>query len=232
MFRGKQVFCFIPARGGSKGLPNKNSLIIAGKPLVVHSIDTAKKISLIDQIYVSTEDKKIKQIALNNNVHVINRPIELASDSANLLDVYKHMINVISTSDEKNIIIVIFIPTSPIRKVSEMEKCIQMFDDKIDFIISVTKSKVRPGWLFLEKNGLLNFWLKGQQDVNRQEQENTYYYLTGSIFVTTSNFLKKHKELIIGGRMKKFLVDEKQALDIDTKFDFEVCKFVMESKLF
>ena len=117
----------------------------------------------------------------------------------------------------------------PIRKIADMKKCIQMFNDESDYIISVTKSKLRPGWLFVEKDGLANFWLEGHQEVNRQDQKHNYYYLTGSIFVTTSDFLKKQVDLFIGGRMKMFVIDEKNALDIDTKLDFEICKFVMES---
>ena len=229
MYKGKNVLCLIPARGGSKGLPKKNLLSIAGKPLVAHSIETAKKIKLIDEIYVSTEDKKIKKIVLDYGAKVIDRPLELATDSTNILDVFKHMIDIIPLTKEKNVILVIFLPTAPIRNTNEMKKCIQTFnEDNMDFIISVAKSKIRPGWLFLERNGFLEFLMKGKQEVNRQEQENAYYYLTGSIFVTSSFFLKKHKNLPIGGKMKKFLVDEIHALDIDTKLDFELCKFVME----
>lgn len=229
MFKGKHVFCFIPARGGSKGVPNKNSLLIAGKPLLAYSIITAKEIKLIDEVYVSTENKKIKQIAHNYGAKVIDRPFELASDTANILDSMKHMIDKISLIKKNNVIIVIFYPTAPIRIAKEMEKCIKMLNDDIDYVISVTKSKIRPSYLLIEKDGLLEFWLKGKQEVNRQEQKNTYYYLTGSIFVTTSNYLKQKDGLILGGKMKKYVIDESESLDIDTKFDFELCKFVMES---
>ena len=64
MLQNRQVYCFIPARGGSKGVKNKNKLLISKKPLVEHSIESAKKIKHIDKIFVSTDDNQIKKIAL------------------------------------------------------------------------------------------------------------------------------------------------------------------------
>ncbi len=95
MFKDKRVYCFIPARGGSKGIPHKNKLLIAGKPLIQHSINTAKNISIIDEIFVSTDDDDIKKISTMNNLKTIDRPDDLATDSSNILDVFKHMINYI-----------------------------------------------------------------------------------------------------------------------------------------
>lgn len=229
MFKDKKVFCFIAARGGSKGLPGKNKLLIAGKPLVAYSIEVAKKVKYIDDVYVSTEDKKIKKIAERFGVRVIDRPAKLATDNANILDAFKHLIQNIPDANRENALIVIFWTTTPIRKIKDIKNCIEMYDDKIDCVVSVMESKIRPSWLFVERNNFLKFWQKGIPEPNRQQQKEKFYYINGSVVVTSSKFLMRQKINFLGGKMKGYLMDEKHSMDIDTKFDFELCKFVMES---
>lgn len=222
----RKVFCIIPARGGSQGLPRKNVLEIAGKPLILHSIDIAKKIKYIDKIFVSTDNREIKEISLRNNVAVIDRPPLLATDTANVLDAIKHAITKIN---EENVIIVLFFPTSPYRQVKDMEKCIEMYDENVDCVVSITEVKEHTAWLCTKKNDLLEFLQKGNHVPNRQQQKDIIYHMTGSIIVTNSTFLQKQVDTFVGGKIKGFLLDEKYSLDIDTKFDFDVCKFVLES---
>ena len=78
----KNIFAFIFARGGSKGIPLKNIALVDSKPLVQHSIEIAKEIDEVQKIFVSTDSDKIKEIALQNKVEVIDRPAELATDNS------------------------------------------------------------------------------------------------------------------------------------------------------
>lgn len=82
MYEDRNVFCFIPARGGSKGVPRKNVLMISGKPLITHAIELAKKVKYFDKIFVSTEDSEIKKISSEAGAIVVDRPKELATDTA------------------------------------------------------------------------------------------------------------------------------------------------------
>lgn len=229
MYKNKKLFCLIPARGGSKGIPGKNSRIIARKPLIAHSIKIAKKVKYIDDVFVSTDDKKLKKIAIKNGAKVIDRPPKLATDTANILDSIKHLIQNIPDANVENSLIAIFWTTTPIRKIKDIEKCIEMYDNKIDCVVSVMESKIRPSWLFVERNNFLKFWQKGTPEPNRQQQKERFYYINGSVVVTSSKFLMKQKTNFLGGKMKGYLMDEKHSIDIDTKFDFELCKFVMEA---
>lgn len=229
MYKNKKVFCLIPARGGSKGIPGKNSRMIAGKPLIAHSIEIAKKVKYIDDVFVSTDDKKLKKITIKNGAKVIDRPPKLATDTANILDSIKHLIQNIPDANIENSLIVIFWTTTPIRKIKDIEKCIEMYDNKIDCVVSVMESKIRPSWLFVKRNNFLKFWQKGTPEPNRQQQKERFYYINGSVVVTSPKFLMKQKTNFLGGKMKGYLMDEKHSMDLDTKFDFELCKFVMES---
>jgi CMP-N-acetylneuraminic acid synthetase len=227
MFENRKVLCFILARGGSKGVPRKNILLISGKPLVAHSIDVAKKVKYIDKIYVSTEDKEIKTVSLKFGADVIDRPPELATDIADYLDAVKHMIDTISECKE-NPIIVLLETTSPIREIHDIEKCIEMYNENIDSVISVNHVKSDPSYMYKQENNLLKSFLEKEPVKRRQDTEPLVAY-NGSILISSSNFIKNQKDVVLGGRMIGYVLDEKHSIDIDSKLDFEICRFIMES---
>ena len=229
MYENRKVFAFILARGGSKGVPRKNVRIIAGKPLVAHSIDVAKKVKYIDKVCVSTDDKEIKEISLKYGAVVVDRPSELAVDTANYLEGVKHMISVIPETKE-NPIIVILETTTPIKEISDIEKCIETFGGgNIDCVASVNLVKAHPSYIYVERDGILQSFL-GQEPIGNRQASEPLYAFNGSIFVTDCNFLLNQKRVILGGKMKGYLMDEWHSVDIDAPFDFEICKYLMESK--
>jgi CMP-N-acetylneuraminic acid synthetase len=232
MYKNKNVFCFILARGGSKGLPRKNTLMIAGKPLIGHNIDLAKNVKYIDKIFVSTEDKEIKEISLKHGAIIIDRPLELASDTAYYLDAVKHMMSKIEESYKKNYIVVILETTFPMRKIEHVEKCIEMYDENVDVIMSVNEVKTHPSRMFTKnKDGFLSYLFDLPRISNRQEAT-PVFAANGSIIVTNHDFLQSQQKIIFGGRMKGFVLDEKYSMDIDSKLDYDICKLLMESEHF
>ena len=84
----------IPARGGSKGLPRKNVLSIAGRPLLTHTVAHALCASTVDRIYVSTDDSEISEIAVKAGALVIDRPVELSDDEATTEQVLEHALHI------------------------------------------------------------------------------------------------------------------------------------------
>ena len=228
MYKKRNVFAVILARGGSKGVPRKNVLMIAGKPLIAHSINAGKKTKYVDEVFVSTEDKEIKKISINFGATVIDRPSNLATDDAQFLDALKHLINSIPKIKDQNPIIVMLFAPAPIRKISDIEKCIEMLDENVDCVVSLSEVKKHPYRMLIKKNDdYLDFYEKDQIISTRQKTRPLY--VNGSICVTSSDFLKKQKFLAYGGKIKGLLMDEKHSIDIDTKLDFEICKYIMES---
>jgi len=108
----------IPARGGSKRLPNKNMRMLAGIPLIVHSINYAKA-NNIDKIVVSTDDFKIKEIALKNKVDVIERPKELSGDLATTVSAMKHVLENIEEAFDN---VILLQPTNPLRPINLLKE--------------------------------------------------------------------------------------------------------------
>ena len=230
MYFDRNVFCFIFARGGSKVIPRKNVKKLHGKPLISYSILTAKNVKYIDEIFVSTEDEDIKQISLFYGVKVVDRLKELASDNANFLDSVKHIFTIIKSTRENNPIIIIMLPTSPIREIKHVEKCIELLEQDIDCVVSVGKVKYHPS-KFLRKNedDFVEFYSNEKKVPNRQQEE-TLYFGNGSIVVSDYAFLKSCKNQIMEGKTKGFFMDEKHSLDIDSEYEFHVCKKLLDER--
>ena len=152
MNKSKITYCFIFARGGSKGLKNKNLKKLNGKPLLQYSIDLAKKIKFIKKIFVSTDNKKIENYARKNNIYVIKRPKKISGDHSKEIDAWKHAIKYLS---KKKILFENFLSlptTSPLRSKEDIVKSVNMLKGKTDIILTGTKSKRNPWFNMVKKN--------------------------------------------------------------------------------
>jgi CMP-N-acetylneuraminic acid synthetase len=130
-----KVFALVTARSGSKGVPDKNIKNIGGHSLLDWSIKTSLKAQTISQVYLSTDSEEYANIGKECGALVPSlRPKELASDSANDLDVIKHFLSVI---DEKSDALVHIRPTTPLRDPSILDKAIEMFFSKKDELTSL-----------------------------------------------------------------------------------------------
>lgn len=120
-----RVTALIPARGGSKRLPRKNVKLLVDKPLIAWSIEVAKASKYIDRVVVSTDDEEIKQVSEQYGAEVpFLRPEYLSNDHASSFDVIKHAIDFLHLG-QKNELIVLLQPTSPLRLVSELDTALE-----------------------------------------------------------------------------------------------------------
>ena len=121
MYKDKKILGIIPARGGSKGLPGKNIVDLAGKPLIWYTIKAAKASKFLDFFIVSTDGKDIEEVSKKYGAMVIKRPKELALDDSPTVDAVYHAMDMLP---EKYDIIVLLEPTSPLRKKDDIDKAI------------------------------------------------------------------------------------------------------------
>ena len=120
-----KTIAIIPARGGSKRLPNKNILLLGEYPLLVHSILFAQSNSdIIDEIYVSTDDAKIKEIALQFGAKVIDRPEAISGDLEPTITAVKHVLQSINDEVEN---VILLQPTNPLRPKNLLKECFDKF---------------------------------------------------------------------------------------------------------
>jgi CMP-N,N'-diacetyllegionaminic acid synthase len=143
MYEGKTFLAIIPARGGSKRLPRKNILNLAGKPLIAWSIEAGLNSEYIDKVIVTSDDDEILEISRKFGADIIKRPDELANDTATTFDAIKHTID----NCEKYDYIVLLQPTSPLRNEKYIDDAIELLESKkADAIISVCEMDHSPLW--------------------------------------------------------------------------------------
>jgi CMP-N,N'-diacetyllegionaminic acid synthase len=150
------VLALIPARGGSKGLPRKNVLPLAGKPLIVYSIETALAATLVTRTIVSTDDEEIAAIARSAGAEVpFLRPAELAQDDSTDLEVFRHALESLEGYEPE--LVVHLRPTNPLRRPERVDEAIRaMLDDpEADSLRSVSWPKQTPYKMWRIEGGYL-----------------------------------------------------------------------------
>lgn len=221
------MLCIIPARKGSKGLKNKNTKILAGKPLIVHTIKTALKCEEIKEIVITTDDEKIIQICKKiKGIKVpFKRPKYLSNDNSISIDVYLHCINFLENFTKKKYEkFCVMLPTCPIRNVKEINNAIKIFNKKkIDFLISVVETKPiqniykinSENKICLEKNNFSKLY-------NRQDLDKSFS-ANGSIYIFRTNKLRDYKTFITKNTYC-YKMNKLNSMDIDDLDDFRLIK--------
>ncbi len=226
-----KIFAFIFARGGSKGLPGKNIKLIAGKPLLAHSIELANKISTIDKVFVSTDDSAIAEIAMNYKAIVIDRPDELAQDESPEWLAWQHAVDWV-TERYGNFDAFISLPaTAPLRDQEDVEKCLKELDNETDMVITVTEAARSPWFNMVKVDGMGYSHLLIDEPAKsccRRQDVPKAYDMTTVAYVSRPIFIRKASN-IFSGRTKSVLIPKERAIDIDTEFDFRVASFLKDA---
>lgn len=211
----KKILAIIPARGGSKGVPGKNIKPILGKPLIGYTIEEARKSKYIDRLVVSTEDKKIAQIAKEFNVEIVERPMELAQDETPINPVLNQVVNFLEKNENYLPDIVLLLqPSSPLRKSKHIDEAIERFlSGNFDSLISiyclyVYRYEIEQGKYLIPLD---------KQRRNRQERK-PIVIENGAIYLSRIGLIKQ--ELIVGGKIGYYEMDVYSSIDIDEPIDF------------
>lgn len=210
----------IPARGHSKRLPNKNIKLLAGIPLLVHSINYAKEHDFIDGIYVSTDCKEIKNIALQHGALVIDRPQELSGDLEPTVTALKHVLESIDDDIEN---VILLQPTNPLRPKNLLMEAFQIFlKKKHCSLFTVSRNHQKFGTI---KNNIFKpFNYKTGQ---RSQELEPLYFENGLLYMTKSKHILNNE--IITSEALPLIVDHPFAsVDIDTQDDFDLAEFMLK----
>lgn len=228
MYKSKTFLAIIPARGGSKRLPRKNILDLAGKPLIAWTIAAGLKSKYIDKVIVTSDDDEILSIAQDSGSAVLKRPNNLASDKATTFDTIKHAIEKINRYDY----IVLLQPTSPLRDQKHIDAAIElMLDRNADALISVCEMDHSPLWSnTLPEDGSMCNFLRDEV-VNRRSQElETYYRLNGAIYICKTDKLLEEESFFLKNNVYAYIMDRKSSIDIDEEIDFKIADIIMRGE--
>ncbi len=229
------MICFIPARGGSKGVPGKNIKEICGKPLIAWTIEAAKKAKGIDRVIVTTDDLAIATVAQEYGAEVpFLRPAELSSDTASAIDVYLHATEyVMHVTDQKLDKFMVLLPTVPLRNEKHIEEALAQFEkDGATTLISFAEAEVPASWYHkLDKEGRVHNagFGQGVTMTNRQNNE-TYIVPNGAIYILDYELLKNKRTYYCDNTVA-YIMSREDSIDIDYPIDFEFAKCLMEKRV-
>ena len=212
-----KTIAIIPARGGSKRLPNKNTLLLGGIPLLAHSINFAKE-NHIDKIVVSTDDALIKEIALQYGAEVLDRPMALATDTSPTIDTLKQvMINIAGKYDY----VVVLQPTNPLRPKNLLQEALErMKEGNFDSLMTFSRNEQKFGKITNDKFVPYNYTI-GQ----RSQELEPLYYENGLLYIAKTALILEGK--LVGENHLPFIVNHPYAkVDIDTQEDFDYAEYL------
>ena len=222
------MLAIIPARSGSKGLPGKNIKSLCGKPMIAYTIESALKSKYITEVIISTDCKEIEKIALKYGAKsYFLRPNHLASNDAKAIDVYIYTIEkLINKYDYIINEFIVLQPTSPLRKVDDVNSAIDLFfGKKADSVISYTKENHPIEWhQYINLEGKFEKIFNNNKLLNRQESRESYYP-NGAIFIFKYNLIKQNK--YYNSNSYAFIMPIEKSIDIDTRFDFEIAEYLI-----
>ncbi|MWW24832.1 MULTISPECIES: acylneuraminate cytidylyltransferase family protein [Flavobacteriaceae] len=211
----------IPARGGSKRLPNKNVLALGDLPLIAHSILYAKaNLHLADAIYITTDDATIKEIALSYGVNVIDRPSEISGDLEPTVSAVKHVLESINETVET---VILLQPTNPLRPKTLLEDCINAYNEKAcDSVFTVSQSHHKLGKIENDKFKPFNY-TPGQ----RSQDLEPLFFENGLLYITNATSVLNNEIMTTNGFPFK-INHEFSTIDIDTQADLDYANYILE----
>lgn len=231
MYKGKSFLAIIPARGGSKGIPHKNIIIINDKPLIHYTIEQALNSQYLDKIIVSTDDINIANISKKCGADVpFLRPNELANDNAKTIDVVLHAVNSLAALDKKYDYIVLLQPTQPFRKYWHIDEAIELIVQKNEeSLVSVSQVSEHPILMrTIDDDGYVQSLLKINSTVRRQDFP-SIFKVNGAIYINKINSNLNENTSLNDNRVA-YMMSKEYDLDIDEPIDLEIFKILLSSQ--
>ena len=228
-----EILALIPARGGSKGIPRKNIVDVAGKPLIAWSIETALNCKKIGRVVVSTDDGEIAQISQSYGASVpFLRPAEFAQDDTTDLPVYQHALSWFSEYENYQPDIIVWLrPTTPLRTRQDVETALQLLiTTGADWVRSVCSTEHHPYWMkHVAADHRLTPFIDGVDETGylRRQLLPPVYRLNGVVDVTWAKTIMEQKELYRGD-VRGYVMPLERSLDIDNELDLAMVDLLLK----
>jgi len=226
------VIAFIFARGGSKGLPNKNIRMLDGKPLIAWSIEQALSVSIIERVIVSTDSSEIAEVALQYGAEVpFIRPAALAQDNTPEWLAWRHALDWFCESTGSLPDVFVSVPaTAPLRLPLDIENCIELYQKgDVDLVITTTNAHRNPYFNMVKEclDGTVNLVNKPDLSIANRQDAPEVFDMTTVCYVANPTYIMGC-DSHFAGRVKAVKVPVERAIDIDTLLDFYICEKLFE----
>tara|TARA_B100000900_G_scaffold404396_1_gene412720 strand:+ start:2018 stop:2701 length:684 start_codon:yes stop_codon:yes gene_type:complete len=223
-------YAFIFARGGSKGLPDKNLKLLKGKPLLEYSICTAKSCEMISKIFVSSDSDRILNLAESLGTIPIKRPDEISKDDSPEWHAWRHAVSYVENKYGNFDKFISLPTTSPLRRAEDVNEAInKITNEDADICIGITEADNNPYFNMVEYNQshCLKIVKPLDKEVIRRQDQPKVFNITTVVYVTTPDYIKKNNGIfdgdVIGVNIRK-----ENAIDIDDIYDFKYAESILE----
>jgi CMP-N,N'-diacetyllegionaminic acid synthase len=231
----KMVFTLgiIPARGGSKGIHNKNIAQICGKPMLAYSIEAARGSKRLNDVILSTDSKKIAECAAKYGLMCDSfRPAELAADDAKTIDVVIYEILQYEKKHHATVdIIVLLQPTAPMRTSIDIDNAVDLFQSEdAESLISVCEAgAVHPLVMYYLNDRKLTPILKEGKTMRRRQDFNRVYLRNGALYIA-SRYLIFGKHTFVNETPLAFVMPQERSVNIDDRLDLKMAEFLINQE--
>lgn len=230
-----KTVAFIFARSGSKGLPNKNIKLLAGKPLIAYSIEQALATKRIERVIVSTDSNEIAKVALDFGAEVpFLRPYKLATDESPEWLSWRHGLEFLRTSTGSLPQVMVSLPpTAPLRNNQDIENCLNEFEKgDSDVVIAVTDAHRNPYFNMVKTNidGSVSLVNNMKTIISRRQEAPKLYDVTTICYVANPEFVLNHNS-IFEGKVKSVYIPINRSIDIDSLLDFQIAEFLKSKEI-
>jgi CMP-N,N'-diacetyllegionaminic acid synthase len=228
------ILCTICARGGSKGVKNKNIKELNGKPLIAYTIEQAKESGLFEHIVISTDSDDIANVAQECGAEVFfKRSAEMASDTAGKLDVIKDAFKRSEEYYSKTFDYLIDLDaTAPLRSVEDIINSFKQFKkDNNENLITAMPSRRSPYFNLVEQDNRGKVYLSKKLDsaiVRRQDAPKSYD-MNASIYIWKRDIILNENSIFLK-KTGLYVMPEERSIDIDTELDYKFVEFLMKEK--
>lgn len=229
MYNNEKIIAIIPARKGSKRIKKKNGVLLGNKKLFEYSIEVAKESKYIDEVLFSTDSQEWLISAIKKGcLQVPLRDSSLSRDTTKTIEVVNYEIERNNLKDSYTTLVLLQ-PTSPYRTKELIDNAIEHYFEMNESLISVVKCKESPIFMRKIKNGRLQKVVNESSDIRSQEIKDVYRII-GNIYI--NNIEKINQNTILNENVIPYIIDEKYAIDIDTKDDLiHAEKILKENKI-
>jgi N-acylneuraminate cytidylyltransferase len=228
-----QFLVVIPARGGSKGVKDKNIRLLGGKPLLCHAIEAARQCLPGATICVSSDSSQIIEVAQAQGLEVpFVRPAHMSTDTAGDYEVMLHALQHYSTYGKQHDVVVKWQPTTPFRRAVDIRAAVAEYSADLDMIVGVKEAKANPYFTLFEESseGYLEPSKRLSGVTRRQDAPSVYQY-NGALYLINASSLRRCSAYNEFQRVKKFVMSDLYSIDIDTELDLLFSEFLLESQM-
>lgn len=227
--------CTICARGGSKGVKNKNIRELAGKPLLCYTIDQARASMLFDLIAVSSDSAAILDVARNLGADLlVDRPPELASDTAAKIPAIRHCVEVAERFFGKRFDTIVDMDvTSPLRSVEDIKGAVDLLErSNVSNVITAAPARRSPYFNLVETDitGVVRLSKPLEKSIVRRQDSPQCFDMNASIYVWKRSALFDYPT-VFNADTRLFVMPEERSIDIDAGLDFEIVELMMRKRV-